>query len=134
MTDSRAAAGVCSGVVEQSCIDEILQRASDIADEANDYACEKLEQEMKQDFDGCTSFGGRGNSLGNFTIQSLDNLVEIANNSYVLRKLTSQMTCLKVITEQQVSNPDRSGNIAIALKGNWLFTSIFVFMGIFTVL
>ncbi|EEQ31799.1 conserved hypothetical protein [Microsporum canis CBS 113480] len=161
MTDSRAAAGLCSDV-----------RASDVADKANGYACEKLEQKMKQDFDGCTSFGGRGNSLGNFTIQSLDNLVEptqqksdrlmkIANNmSYgnntntyedytieaykITQVLTiflggnnslvdhtsSQMTCLKVITEQQVSNPDRLGNIAIALKGNWLFTSIFVFMGI----
>ncbi|EZF33525.1 hypothetical protein H109_07443 [Trichophyton interdigitale MR816] len=81
MTDSRAAAGRCSDVIEQSCIDKILQHASDVADDGSGNTCEKLEQEMKKNFDGCTSFGGPGTSLGNFTVKSLDALSTVKNSS-----------------------------------------------------
>ncbi|EFR05184.1 hypothetical protein MGYG_08198 [Nannizzia gypsea CBS 118893] len=81
MTDSRAAAGMCSEVIEQSCIDKILQKASDVAGEGNSNTCEKLEREMKKNFDECTSFGGQGSSLGNFTVKSLDALITVKNSS-----------------------------------------------------
>ncbi|DAA78960.1 TPA_exp: Uncharacterized protein A8136_2745 [Trichophyton benhamiae CBS 112371] len=81
MTDSRAAAGMCSDVIEQSCIDKILQNASDVAEEGSGNTCEKLEREMKKNFDGCTSFGGPGTSLGNFTVKSLDALSTVKNSS-----------------------------------------------------
>ncbi|OAL62094.1 hypothetical protein A7C99_6669 [Trichophyton rubrum] len=75
------AAGVCLNVIEQSCIDKILQNASDVAGEDSRNLCEKLEQEMKKNFDGCTSFGGPGTSLGDFTVKSLDALLTVKNSS-----------------------------------------------------
>ncbi|KAK2871920.1 hypothetical protein FQN49_002697 [Arthroderma sp. PD_2] len=82
-TDTLAATGICSDVIEQSCIDTITQRARDTANDNTDRnACNALEQELqKDDFSECSSFGGQGTSLGNFTIKSIGDLHNIRNSS-----------------------------------------------------
>lgn len=81
-TDTRAATGICSDVIEQRCIDTIAQRARNITDDSNGNTCEALERELKENlFDGCSGFGGQGNSLGSFTVRSLEDLNTVRNSS-----------------------------------------------------
>lgn len=81
-TDTRAATGTCSDVIEQRCIDTIAQRARNITDDSNGNTCDALERGLKENsFDGCSGFGGQGNSLGNFTVRPLEDLNTVRNSS-----------------------------------------------------
>ncbi|KAM5445193.1 hypothetical protein MaudCBS49596_007782 [Microsporum audouinii] len=81
-TDTRAATGVCSDVVEQRCIDTITQRAKNATEIANGNACEALERELqKGPFDGCDGFSGQGSLLANFTVKPLGDLNAVKNST-----------------------------------------------------
>lgn len=80
-TDTLAATGTCSDVIEQSCIDSITKRASTVTADAKESLCGQLEKELKKDFDACTGFGGQGTSLGNFSIKSMRDLDTVDNSS-----------------------------------------------------
>ncbi|KAJ5316530.1 hypothetical protein N7508_001038 [Penicillium antarcticum] len=81
-TDTRAATGTCTDVLEQTCIDTITERARKVVQDSNSNVCENLEEELKKDsFNGCDGFGGQGTSLGDFTIKSFGVLDLMKNSS-----------------------------------------------------
>ncbi|EFE40040.1 hypothetical protein TRV_05256 [Trichophyton verrucosum HKI 0517] len=102
--DTFAATGTCADVIQQKCIDTITQRARDAANRAggNANACNALDRELKKDdFSGCSLFGGHGTSLGNFTIKSIGNLHAARNSSDcwpVQRKSDGLMQIAEVIS------------------------------------
>ncbi|KAK2836073.1 hypothetical protein FQN49_006708 [Arthroderma sp. PD_2] len=111
-TDTLAATGTCSDVIEQSCLDTITQRARDAANNANGNACQALEQELKKDdFRGCSSFrrGQGSTSLGNFTIKSIRDLHAVRSSSDcwpVQRKSDNLMQIAEVISNGSSSRAE----------------------------
>jgi hypothetical protein len=81
-TDTRAASGTCSDVIDKKCIKKITDRATKLADEASGDVCERLNREFKKNSpDECDGFGGNGRSFGKFSVKSLDDLTSIRNSS-----------------------------------------------------
>jgi hypothetical protein len=80
-TDTRAATGTCSDVIEQRCIDAIVQKARNVTGDTDGSICKKLEHELKGTFTGCSGFADHGSSLGNFSIKSFGDLGAVRNSS-----------------------------------------------------
>ncbi|KAJ5236672.1 hypothetical protein N7489_006763 [Penicillium chrysogenum] len=182
--DVRAASGSCSDVIDNTCIERLTEKATELADEADGNVCTSLERELKSaSLDECNGFGNGGN-LGNFTVKSLgdlnavknssdcwpiqpksDQLMEIASvtalndntatalydeaykitpvltvftgndNSSLVDKTASQLTCLKVVTEEDPSDDeDSSENSAVAVKASGFAAGIAVLAGILALL
>lgn len=81
-TDTRAASGTCSDVIEQKCIDSITERATKVANDANGNVCSTLERELNRlSFSECDSFSRGSGQLGNFTVKSLGDLNAVSNST-----------------------------------------------------
>ncbi|KAL4869619.1 hypothetical protein BDV12DRAFT_208410 [Aspergillus spectabilis] len=66
--DEESAVGSCSDLIEESCIDALVQRGADIGD----GNCNSFERELRQNaIEECADFAGQGHGLGNFTLSSL---------------------------------------------------------------
>ncbi|CAG7939103.1 unnamed protein product [Penicillium nalgiovense] len=184
-TDVRAASGSCSDVIDKTCIKRLTEKATELADEADENICTRLERELEStSLDECNDFMGNGGNLGNFTVKSLgglnavknssdcwpiqpksDQLMEIASvtalndytdtalydeaykitpvltvftgndNSSLLDKPASQLTCLKVVTEEDPSDDENSSeNFAVTVKASGFAAGIAVLAGIFALL
>ncbi|KAJ5399052.1 hypothetical protein N7465_009541 [Penicillium sp. CMV-2018d] len=183
-TDVRAASGTCSDVIDNTCIEKLAEKATELAEEADGNVCTTLERELKEaSFDECDGFAGIGSNLGNFTVKSLDGLnavknssgcwpiqpksdqlMEIASvttmknysaqallgeaykitpvltvfakgNSSLVNQTASQLTCLKVVTDDDPSDDENgSENIAVAVRASGFVAGIAVLAGIFALL
>ncbi|KAJ5123959.1 uncharacterized protein N7515_007784 [Penicillium bovifimosum] len=185
-TDTRAASGTCSDVIDKKCIKMITDRATELADQANGEVCEELNREFKKNLpDECDGFGGNGRSFGEFSVKSLGNLTSIPNstdcwpvmpksdqllgimsstylrnysadalideaykitpiltvfvgkdNSSFVNETSSQMTCLKVVTEDNPDDDkDSDKSSALRMKASGLVGGIAVLVaGIFAIL
>lgn len=81
-TDTRAASGTCSDVIDQKCIDKLTERATKVAGEAGSNTCSALVKEFKGlSLDECDGFAGKTNMLGSFTVKSLDDLDKVSNST-----------------------------------------------------
>ncbi|KAF7526963.1 hypothetical protein PCG10_003517 [Penicillium crustosum] len=184
-TDVRAASGTCSDVIDKICIEKLTEKATKLAKETDGDVCTTLDQELKKtSLDECNGFAGKGSSLGNFTVKSLDGLnavknssgcwpiqpksdqlVEIASattlkdysaqalldeaykitpvltvfarkdNISLVNQTASQLTCLKVVTEDDPSDDENgSENTAVAIRASGFSAGIAVLAGIFALL
>ena len=76
-TDVRAASGSCSDVIDQTCIEKLTEKATELADEADGNVCTVLERELKStSLDECNGFAGN-----DFTVKSLSDLNAVKNSS-----------------------------------------------------
>ncbi|KAJ5794805.1 hypothetical protein N7457_001404 [Penicillium paradoxum] len=77
-TDTRAASGTCSDVIDQKCIDKLTERATKVGQEGGSKICSSLEQELKKfSLNECNGFAGNSDRLGDFTVKQLDDLEPI---------------------------------------------------------
>ncbi|OQE47265.1 hypothetical protein PENCOP_c001G06981 [Penicillium coprophilum] len=184
-TDTRAASGTCSDVIDKTCIEKLTEKATKLAEDASGNVCTTLERELKKvSLDECDGFAGAGGKLGNFTVESFedlntvknssncwpiqpksDQLMEIASvtalnnytaqalideaykitpvltvftgkgNSSLVDKTASQLTCLKVVTEEDPEDDeDGSKNSAVAVKGSGFAAGIAILAGVLALL
>ncbi|KAL4882378.1 hypothetical protein BJY04DRAFT_217294 [Aspergillus karnatakaensis] len=73
--DLQTATGTCPDIIEQSCIDALVQRAS----EGTGGNCDALDRSLRENaIEECANFSGDGNGLGNFSVASLSDLSTIS--------------------------------------------------------
>ncbi|KAJ5960403.1 uncharacterized protein N7479_007553 [Penicillium vulpinum] len=81
-TDTRAASGTCSDIIDKTCIEKLTEKATKSAGDADGNFCTALEQELKKtSFNECDGFAGNGSGFGNFTVKSLDDLDALEKSS-----------------------------------------------------
>lgn len=81
VTDTAAASGPCSEIINQACNDRLTKRARDIINDADGDACAQLEDELRNSsFDECSDSWHTSSSLGNLTVTSLANLSTISGS------------------------------------------------------
>lgn len=81
VTDTAAASGTCSEVIDQACIDRLTERARDIINDADGDGCAQLEDELNNSsFDECSASWLGSSTLGNLTATPLANLQTISGS------------------------------------------------------
>lgn len=81
VTNTAAASGTCSKVIDQACIDRLTERARSIIGDADGDGCAPLEDELNSSsFDECSASWLGSSLLGNLTVTSLANLSTISGS------------------------------------------------------
>lgn len=81
VTDTAAANGACSEVIDQACIDRLTEQARSIVNDADGDSCAQLEDELNSSsFDECSSSWLGSSTLGNLTVTLLANLQTISGS------------------------------------------------------
>lgn len=121
VTDTAAASGTCSEVINQACIDRLTERARSIINDADDNGCALLEDELNSSsFDECSDSWLGSSTLGNLTITPLENLqvisgsqnsssdcwpvVSKADNLSEIAENTSYVRCLFLLPRNALTN------------------------------
>jgi hypothetical protein len=74
--------GIDSCAATETYSDMIEQRTTNVTEKSQrDWTiCDNVEQELKNDFNECSGFGGGDTSLGNFSVKSFGDFYEVKNS------------------------------------------------------